>query len=471
MSEILIIDDEAGIRELIADILKDEGYKVSERASAGEAIAYFEAGNTPNAVILDIWLEGSEMDGIGVLKYIKSHYSHIPVIMISGHGNIETAVQTIKLGAYDFIEKPFKSEKLLILLARAVEVANLAEENLKLKPYQENTTAELIGNSKAAQNLKASALLAAPTNSRIIIMGSSGSGKEVLARFIHNNSKRARKPFNAISMQNHNPEQLEAFLFGSDNKANRKIGILEKVDGGTLYIDEISDMPTRIQTKFLKFLQTSSFQRIESNKEIRSDIRIIAGSSKNLELEINNGKLNSSLFYRLNVVPLRMLTIAERKEDIKQIAQYFCEYFSSILSIPLKNLTNEAINVMYAYDWPGNVRQISNVIEWIYIMTPQGIVDITAEMLPQEVITSINEKHKNLNPVNADILSKELKKARELFEREYLVAQLNRFSGNISRTANFIGMDRTALHRKIKSLSIRIPADECGKNDDEVSNY
>ena len=471
MSEILIIDDEAGIRELITDILEDEGYKVSERASAGDAVAYFESGNIPSAVILDIWLEGSEMDGIGVLKYVKSHHPHIPVIMISGHGNIETAVQTIKLGAYDFIEKPFKSEKLLILLTRAVEAANLAEENSKLKSYQESTTAELVGGSKAVQSLKASALLAAPTNSRIIITGSTGSGKEALARFIHNNSKRARKPFHAISMQNYTAEQLDELLFGSDNKNNRKIGILEKADGGTLYVDEISDMPSNIQAKFLKFLQTSSFQRVESSKEVKSDIRIIAGSSKDLELEIKNGKLNSSLYYRLNVVPLRMLPIAERKEDVKQIAQYFCEYFASILSIPLKNLTDEAINIMSAYDWPGNVRQISNVIEWIYIMTPQGIIDITADMLPQEVITSIHEKHKNLNPVNADILSKELKKARELFEKEYLAAQLNRFSGNISRTANFIGMDRTALHRKIKSLKIRVPANEYEQNDDEASNY
>jgi two-component system nitrogen regulation response regulator NtrX len=461
VNQILIVDDEADIRELVADILIDEGYQTVSAASAREAIHYFENGNHPAAVVLDIWLEGSEMDGIGILKYIKNNYPQIPVIMISGHGNIETAIQTIRLGAYDFIEKPFKAEKLLILISRAIEVCNLAEENRKLKS-QETSVGELIGNSKAIQQLKSAALLAAPTNSRVVISGEPGTGKEILARFIHESSKRAKKAFCILHVSNLPDEQLEIELFGTDSKNVRKAGILEKSDQGTLYIDEISEMPLTIQSKFLKFLQTQTFQKVGGNKDIKSDVRIIVASSRDLEEEIQNGTLNQSLYYRINVVPLRIPPLSERKEDVKPIIEHFLKMFSTALGVPCKAFSSEAITVMSAYDWPGNIRQLSNVIEWIYIMTPNAMTEITADMLPQEVIGAINSKHKNLNPINSDILSRELKKARELFEKEYLCAQLNRFSGNISKTANFIGMDRTALHRKIKSLNIKLSA----SNDD-----
>lgn len=463
MSEILIIDDEADIRELVSDILKDEGYNTIAKSSASEAVQYFESGEIPTLVIADIWLEGSTMDGIGILKYIKLHHPNIPVIMISGHGNIETAIQTIKLGAYDFVEKPFKGEKLVIMVNRAIEASNLVEENKKLKS-NDGLSAELIGNSKAVQGLRSSALLSAPTNSRIVITGDAGSGKEILARFIHNNSKRNKKPFFAIQLSNFNSEQLDIELFGQETKNSKKLGILEKADQGTLYLEEISDMPISIQSKFLKFLQVGSFQRIGGDKDIKVDVRVIAASSKNLEAEIQKGNLNQSLYYRLNVVPLKIMPISQRKEDIKGITEYFLNQMSSNLGIPLKHFSQEGLSIMCAYDWPGNVRQISNVVEWIYIMTPQSSTEIKVDMLPQELLNSIHDKHKNLNPVNSDILSKELKKARELFEKEYLSAQLNRFSGNISRTANFIGMDRTALHRKIKSLSIKCPAN----NDSEA---
>ncbi len=455
MAHILIVDDEADIRELIADILRDEGYQPLCASSASEAIQCFENGELPSAVVLDIWLEGSEMDGIGILKYVKSNHQNIPVIMISGHGNIETAVQTIRFGAYDFIEKPFKAEKLIIMVNRAIEAFRLAQENKALK-LQEKLIGELIGASKAIQQLKAAALMAAPSNSRIVITGEPGSGKEVLARLIHDNSKRAKKPFCILHSSNLSEEQLEVELFGTENKNFKKAGLLEKADHGTLYIDEISEMPIATQGKLLKFLQTQTFHKIGGSKDIKPDVRIIAASSKNLENEITSGKFNQSLYYRLNVVPLRIPPLLERKEDIKYITEHFLKSFSNSLGVPYKSLSDEALTLMSAYDWPGNIRQLSNVVEWLYIMTSDDVKEITAEMLPQEVLLSINGKHKNLNPVNSDILSKELKKARELFEKEYLCAQLNRFSWNISKTADFIGMDRTALHRKIKSLNIKV---------------
>lgn len=455
VAHILIIDDEADIRELIADILKDEGYQPLSASSASEAIQCFENGAMPVAVILDIWLEGSEMDGIGILKYIKNNHPNIPVIMISGHGNIETAVQTIRHGAYDFIEKPFKAEKLLIMISRAIEASRLAQENKALKS-QEKLIGELIGTSKSIMQLKNAALMAAPSNSRIVITGEPGSGKEVLARLIHDNSKRSKKPFCILHASNLSEEQLEIELFGTDDKNLKKSGLLEKADHGTLYIDEISEMPIATQGKLLKFLQTQTFQKIGGNKDLKPDVRIIAASSKNLEEEITQGKFNQSLYYRLNVVPLKIPPLCERKEDIKLIAEYFLKSFSNSLGIACKTLTHEALALMAAYDWPGNLRQLSNVIEWLYIMTPDNVKEITAEMLPQELVLAVSGKHRNLNPVNSDILSKELKKARELFEKEYLHAQLNRFSWNISKTADFIGMDRTALHRKIKSLNIKM---------------
>ncbi|MBA8666923.1 sigma-54-dependent Fis family transcriptional regulator [Holosporaceae bacterium 'Namur'] len=455
MAHILIVDDEADIRELVADILKDEGYHPLCASSASETIQCFENNELPSAVVLDIWLEGSEMDGIGILKYIKSNHPTIPVIMISGHGNIETAVQTIRHGAYDFIEKPFKAEKLIIMVNRAIEASRLAQENKVLKS-QEKLVGELIGTSKAIQQLKTAALMAAPSNSRIIITGEPGSGKEVLARLIHDSSKRAKKPFCILHASNLSEEQLEVELFGTESKNMKKAGLLEKADHGTLYIDEISEMPVATQGKLLKFLQTQTFQKIGGSKDLKPDVRIIAASSKNLEEEISSGKFNQSLYYRLNVVPLKVPPLTERKEDIKYIAEHFLKSFSQSLGIPYKTLTQEALTLMSAYDWPGNLRQLSNVVEWLYIMTPDNVKEITADILPQEVVQAVNGKHKNLNPVNSDILSKELKKARELFEKEYLYAQLNRFSWNISKTADFIGMDRTALHRKIKSLNIKM---------------
>lgn len=469
MSEILIVDDEADIRELVAEVLHEEGYKICARSSAHDVIQYFEAGEVPLAVVLDIWLQGNEMDGIGILKYIKSQQPNVPVIMISGHGNIETAINTIKLGAYDFIEKPFKAEKLLIVLNRALEVSTLAEENRKLRS-QYNLSAELIGNSKALQNLKSAALLAAPTNSRIVITGGAGSGKEVLAKFIHANSKRARKSFVCLQASNFTPEQLEGEIFGIEQKGTKKKGFLENADQGTLYIDELVELPMATQSKILKFLQTGVFQRIGSDKELKVDVRVIAASSADLEEAIANGTLNQSLYYRLNVVPLKMVPIDQRKDDVKMIVEHFLKHFALSLNLPMKKISNETLSIMCAYDWPGNIRQISNTVEWLYIMLPSLIEEITPEMLPQELTLAINEKHKNLNPVNNDILAKELKSARELFEKEYLCAQLNRFSGNISKTANFIGMDRTALHRKIKSLGIKIAANSEADAEQKAGN-
>ncbi|RZI47464.1 sigma-54-dependent Fis family transcriptional regulator [Rickettsiales endosymbiont of Peranema trichophorum] len=453
MAEVLIVEDEFSIGQLTSEHLRDEGYEVVHVLSAGDAIKYFEAGNTPSGVILDIWLEGSNMDGIGLLKYIKSRKQHIPVIMVSGHGNIETAIQSVRLGAYDFIEKPFKAEKLLIVLQRAIEASILSEENTTLKEqYLQN--AELIGVSKSIGQLKRAALLAAASSSRIMIYGSHGSGKTALARLIHEHSHRSRKPFHILCCSNLQVDEIESELFGIETKKKTKQGILEKCHQGTLMLDEISEMPLSIQGKLLQFLQCNTLHRLGSDKEIKVDVRVIGASSKNVDEELNSGRLNQSLYYRLNVIPLTIEPLTKRKEDIQPLIEHFIKHFATTLNLTSKILLPETIAIMEIYDWPGNVRQLSNVIEWLYIMLPHDTINISPDMLPDTLLNSLDSKHCHLNPITNEMLNKELKIARELFERDYLTAQLSKFGWNISKTAAFIGMDRTALHRKIRSLNI-----------------
>lgn len=447
MPNVLIIDDEADIRELVSDILKDEGYTTKVAANAKEAIGQMEALHSLSAVILDIWLEGSEMDGIGILKKIKALHPTLPVIMISGHGNIETAVQTIRLGAYDFIEKPFKAEKLLILLERAISSYTLIKQNDELKKAND-INSEYIGVSKQSLAILNTVKTIANTNSRVLISGPHGVGKEALARYIHKKSTRADKPFFTINAANISEDKFDEELFGLDSRNGaHKEGVLDKANEGTLYIDEISEMPTKVQAKFLKVLQ-------ESGGAKKYDIRIITGTSKNLLSEIENGKLNQSLYYRINVVPIEISPLVQRKDDIRVLIEYFIEHFAKILSVKKVSLTKQALGTLEIYNWPGNVRQLKNTVEWLMIMYGKQKLSIDTEDLPIEFMLDYKKPKGGKVTLDPDIISKPLKEAREDFEKEYLTLQLDRFLGNIAKTAEFVGMERTALYRKLKLLKI-----------------
>ena len=444
MVNVLLVDDEHDIRELIYDSLVDEGISVHTTKNAKETLDYLQINHTPNLIILDIWLEGSNIDGVGLLKKIKTMMPLVPVIMISGHGNIKTAINCIKNGAYDFIEKPFKLQKLLILVKRALEVHQLVLENKSLK-ISNDIDYELVGESKAINNIRSAALLAAPTNSRIMITGDAGVGKEVLARFIHQNSPKENKTFFRLHVATLKAETFE-IEFNGDLKTQKK-GIKDLVAGGTLFIDDLSTMPLESQNKLLNLLQA------QDKDNTPEDMRIITSVCSDFKSKLEQGTINQSLFYRLNVVPLHMPSLCQRKEDIKQLFNFFVECFVEKMSLPRLNVLEETFTVLMAYDWPGNVRQLKNTVEWLAIMSLDH-KEITPEDLPQDIMQSINDKHKNWNPLSSKMISQQLKQARETFEKEYIHAQINRFDGNISKTANFIGIDRASLHRKMKNLGI-----------------
>lgn len=435
MDKILIIDDETDIRDLISDVLVDEGYKVICASNAKEALTSFQE-ESPDAVILDIWLEGSEFDGIGVLKRFKQLKQEIPVIMISGHGNIETAVDTIKFGAYDFIEKPFKEEKLLILLKRALEATTLARENIKLKEEQ-GINCEIIGSSKYANTLRETAKILATNNSRILITGDQGTGKELFARYVHKHSERAKKPFVKVYANNITDENAELELFGTDTAKSYKSGLVELANGGVLYIDEVAELPKVAQNLLLKFLQEGKYCKIGSEKIHQSDARLISSTSKSID-----ESFNKSLYYRLTVANIELQPLNKHREDI-------VEYINKFSKI---NFSQEALSALMMYDWSGNIRQLKNMLELVSMLhSKKKIVDLMD--LPSEIsgICGVD------NPTIAnDFIAKPLKVAKDMFEKEYLEAQLKKFSGNISKTAEFVGMERTALHRKLKSLGINL---------------
>lgn len=452
--EILIVDDEADIRELIADILKDQGYETRLAQNSDTALKAM-AERVPSAIILDIWLQGSELDGLGILELIKKKHPHIPVIMISGHGNIETAVKAIKIGAYDFIEKPFKEERLLLMLSKAIEMVKLREENseLKRKGQLEST---LHGNSNVISSVRAIIQKVASTSSRVLIQGAPGTGKELLARMIHTESARRKNNFVSLNVSGLSPEQVDNELFGvEENKLISGIsylGALERAHGGTLFIDEIADMPPAIQGKILRVLQENSFTRVNGTRTVDIDVRVIAATNKDLTQEIAEGHFREELYYRLNVVPIHMPALMERREDIPELCEHFLKRAAELHGRSVRQLASDAVAMLQSYNWPGNVRQLRNMMEWLTIMTPDSIGAIKAEQLPQDILYS--------NPlltrpeVNADIMSLPLREARELFERQYLAAQIERFGGNISKTSLFIGMERSALHRKLKMLGL-----------------
>ncbi|TNC12333.1 sigma-54-dependent Fis family transcriptional regulator [Methylobacterium terricola] len=452
-ADILIVDDEADIRELVAGILDDEGHRTRTAGSSDEALAAIEA-RRPHLVFLDIWLQGSRLDGLQVLDVIKAQAPDLPVVMISGHGNIETAVSAIKAGAYDFIEKPFKADRLILVAERALEASRLKREVRDLKA-RSGQASRIVGASVAANQLRQTVERVAPTNARVMIAGAPGSGKELSARTIHAASSRANGPFVVINAATITPETMEAELFGveaQDGKP-RRVGALEEAHGGSLYIDEVADMPRETQNRILRVLVDQNFQRVGGTTRVHVDVRIISSSSRDLAEEIAGGRFREDLFHRLSVVPIRIPSLAERREDVPELIAFFMEQISAATGLPQRRIAADAMAVLQSHDWPGNVRQLRNNVERLMILT-QGDpeTEVTTEMLPSEVGALVPTTPSGAG--GEKLMSLALREAREIFEREYLVAQIARFSGNISRTAEFIGMERSALHRKLKSLGI-----------------
>lgn len=454
--DILIVDDEADIRMMMAGILEDEGYAAREAANSDQAQAAIEE-RKPGLVVLDIWLEGSRLDGLGILHWITTEHPDVPVVMISGHGNIETAVGAIKQGAYDFIEKPFKSERLLVVAERAMEAARLRRELAELR-LQAGTTVELLGASAPMSLISQAIERVAPASSRVLITGPAGSGKEVAARMIHTRSRRAKGPFVVVNCAAMHPERMELELFGTEKGFDgpgspRRIGMLEQADGGTLLLDEVSDMPLETQGKIVRALQEQAFERVGGSARVHVDARVIATTARDLRHAIAEGHFREDLYYRLSVVPLEIPPLRERRDDIPLLSRHFMERAASSAGTQPRRLGDDAIAALQAYDWPGNVRQLRNVMDWLLIMAPGDVRDpIRADMLPPE-IGSIAPEMLRLEG-SGEIMSLPLRDAREVFEREYLLAQMTRFNGNISRTAEFVGMERSALHRKLKSLGV-----------------
>ncbi len=452
-NDILVVDDEADIRDLVAGILEDEGYMVRTAGNADDALTAIES-RRPQLVLLDIWLEGSRLDGLALLDVIKANHPDLPVVMISGHGNIETAVAAIKQGAYDFIEKPFNADRLVVVASRAIETLRLRREVNALKQLNPHAYS-LVGQSAAMNGLRQTIERIAPTNSRILIVGPSGCGKELTARIIHNQSSRANGPFVVINAAAITPERMEMELFGTegDGTQPRKVGALEEADGGTLFIDEIADMPRETQNRILRVLTDQTFQRVNGSVKVQVDVRIISSSARDIEHEIAEGRFREDLFHRLSVVPIRVPPLAERREDVPELVQHFLDQISLTTGLAKRTIGDDALAVLQSHDWPGNVRQLRNNVERLLILAGgDAHSTITAQLLPPDV-GSLVPSMPNGNG-GEQLMSLPLRDAREVFEREYLVAQINRFSGNISRTAEFVGMERSALHRKLKALGI-----------------
>ena len=449
MGDILIVDDERDIRELISDILKDEGFSTRLAGTSQACMKELEAG-PPSLLILDIWLKDSAMDGIDILKIVKRDYPQVPCVIISGHGNIEIAVAAIKQGAYDFIEKPFNIDQLLVVIRRAMETSRLRHENTKLK-RQDGGGVDMIGDSAAFRTLMGQLDKVTKSNGRVMLRGPAGSGKEVAARYIHANSGRASAPFVTVNCAGVEPERMEEMLFGREG-GDRGVepGLLEQAHGGVIYFDEVADMPLGTQSKILRVLVDQQFTRVGGADKVKVDLRVISSTNRDLEEEIGAGRLRQELYHRLNVVPIEVPSLEERREDIPVLAIHFIAACHQAQGLPDRDLSEDAIALLQTMIWPGNVRQLKNLVERVLILG-DGSGPIEARELPQESDGASDDGRVVISGTLATLL---LREAREAFEREYLLTQINRFGGNISRTAAFVGMERSALHRKLKSLGV-----------------
>ena len=454
--DVLIVDDEVDICSLIAGILADEGFK-PRCASASDAALAAIAQRRPQLVILDIWLQGSRLDGLELLKLIKEDYPDLPVIMISGHGNIETAVAAVKRGAFDFIEKPFETAHLLHVVARATEVERLRRENRELRRRAVHDN-ELIGWSPAIHALRQTLEKVAPTNSRVLISGAAGSGKEVTARHLHKLSKRANGPFVVVNAASIDPDRMELELFGVEPDVQaapgeRRIGLFERAHGGILFLDEVAEMPIQTQSKILRVLVDQTFERIGGSTRVEVDVRVVSATGRDLRQAIEAGRFREDLYHRLNVVPIRVPPLVERRSDIPVLVEHFMRRIGAATGLARREIDDDAMAALQAYDWPGNVRQLRNIVERLLILASDDVMGcIRADMLPTEFLSPATGSLKAAN--GEAITSVPLREAREAFEREYLRTQISRFGGNISRTAEFVGMERSALHRKLKSLGL-----------------
>ena len=450
MSDILIVDDERDIRELISEILIDEGYTTRLAGTADDAMREVTS-QSPGLLILDIWLKDSDMDGIDILKKVKSDYPEVPVVIISGHGNIEIAVAAIKQGAYDFIEKPFNIDQLLVVIRRAMETSRLRRENITLRK-KDAPVSDLIGSSAGFRALVSQLDKVAKSNSRIMLRGGSGVGKETAARYIHAQSDRAAGPFVVVGCATIEPDRMEEVLFGRESgDQNWAQGLLEQAHGGVIYFDEVADMPLVTQSKILRVLVDQKFQRVGGNDQIKVDLRVLSSTSCDLEVEIAERRFREELYHRLNVVPVEVPTLEERREDIPELVEHFVEHFNQTQGLNVRKLSDDAAALLQTLPWPGNIRQLKNVIERILILS-DGTGPISADEIPTDT-----QKSAGANDgagMSANWATLPLREAREAFEREYLITQINRFGGNISKTANFVGMERSALHRKLKSLGV-----------------
>ena len=449
MADILVVDDERDIRELVCDILQDEGFSTRMAGNSDECMAQLQQ-ELPALIILDIWLKDSHMDGIDILKTVKRDMPEVPVVIISGHGNIEIAVAAIKQGAYDFIEKPFNIDQLLVVIRRAMETSKLRRENSALK-RGETRVGEMLGQSATFRNLKSQLDKVTKSNGRVMLTGPAGSGKEMAARYIHAHSSRSDGPFVTVACAAIAPDQMEVVLFGRESpERGVEQGLLEQANGGVLLLDEVADMPLGTQSKILRVLVDQAFTRVGGASKVHVDLRVISSTTKHLPNEISEGRFREELYHRLNVVPIEVPSLEARSEDIPILAEYFIEMFHREQGLALRKIADDAMATLQTMRWPGNVRQLRNLIERVLILG-EGTGPISLDDLPMSNEGKSGTSEASLSP---GLTMLPLREARELFERQYLMAQINRFGGNISRTAGFVGMERSALHRKLKSLGV-----------------
>ncbi|PLS20663.1 nitrogen assimilation response regulator NtrX [Neptunicoccus cionae] len=448
MGDILVVDDEKDIRELVSDILVDEGYTTRKAANSDETFAEINK-DAPDLIILDIWLKDSRLDGIDILKTVRRDNPDIPVVIISGHGNIEIAVAAVKQGAYDFIEKPFNIDQLMVVIARAMETSRLRRENAQLK-VKDVTSSVMVGQSTAFRNLQSQLDKVTKTNGRVMLTGPSGCGKEVAARYIHSKSDRSKAPFVSVNSASIEPDRMEEVLFGREGgERGFEPGLLEQAHGGIVFFDEVADMPLGTQSKILRVLVEQSFTRVGGSDKVRVDIRVLSATNRDLTQEIAAGRFREELYHRLNVVPINVPSLEARREDIALLAQHFMEELNAAQGLPVRPLGEETEALLQTMTWPGNVRQLRNVIERVLILGPDK-----GEIEPSEIPGNDSGGNGDGAGLSNTYAMLPLREAREMFEREYLMAQINRFGGNISRTANFVGMERSALHRKLKTLNV-----------------